>query len=58
MGIFARAVVTGFGFSLGSALFKRISKQLGFEDESTDVTDKPDADAADGDLENDADVTP
>lgn len=32
MGVFVRAVVYGFGFSLGAALFKRVSSQLGFED--------------------------
>ena len=32
MGTLARAVITGFGFSLGAALYKRFSKQLGFED--------------------------
>jgi hypothetical protein len=33
--LFLRAVVTGFGLSLGSALFKKIQKQLGL-DEKTD----------------------
>lgn len=32
MGFFARAVITGFGFTLGAALFRKVSKQLGFED--------------------------
>ena len=32
MGILARAVITGFGLSLGAALYKRVSKQLGFEE--------------------------
>jgi len=32
MGLFARAVITGFGFTLGAALFRKFSKQLGFED--------------------------
>lgn len=32
MGIFARAVITGFGFTLGAALFRKFSRQLGFED--------------------------
>ena len=31
-----RAVVTGFGLSLGSALYKRAAKQLGFDDENKD----------------------
>ena len=33
MGIFIRGVITGFAFNLGSALFKKVSKELGFEDE-------------------------
>jgi len=39
MGLFARAVITGFGFSLGATLFKRVSKQLGLED--TEKSDTP-----------------
>jgi len=35
MGVFVRAVVTGFGFSLGASLFKRLSKRLGMEKENT-----------------------
>ena len=31
-----RAVVTGFGLSLGSALYKRAAKQFGFDDEDKD----------------------
>ncbi|MGE0548592.1 MAG: hypothetical protein AB7O24_25760 [Kofleriaceae bacterium] len=34
MKIFVRAVVTGFGLSLGSALYKRLAKKLGFDDEA------------------------
>ena len=33
MNFFARAVVTGFALSLGSALFKKVAKQLGLNDE-------------------------
>jgi hypothetical protein len=29
MNIFARAVISGFGFSLGAALFKKVSDKLG-----------------------------
>ena len=36
MTFFARAVVTGFALSLGSALFKRVSKQLGLDDTAKD----------------------
>lgn len=32
MHLFVRAVITGFGFSLGAAIFKKVSKQLGLED--------------------------
>jgi hypothetical protein len=32
MQLFVRAVVTGFALSLGAALFKKVSKQLGLED--------------------------
>jgi hypothetical protein len=45
MMLFARAVVTGFGLSLGSALFKKIQKQLGLDektDKATDETTKQD----------------
>jgi len=36
MNFFARAVVTGFALSLGAALFKKVAKQLGLEDEPAD----------------------
>ena len=46
MMFFARAVVTGFGLSLGSALFKKVQKQLGLDepkpDKSEDETVKQD----------------
>ena len=32
MGVFVRAVISGFGFSLGAALFKRVSRVIGFEE--------------------------
>jgi hypothetical protein len=32
MQIFVKAVVTGFGMALGAALFRKVAKQLGFED--------------------------
>lgn len=33
MQFFAKAVITGFGLSLGAAIFKKVAKQLGFEDD-------------------------
>lgn len=50
MGVFVRAVVTGFGFSLGSALFKRVSGKLGLSDPEPD---SPDPGTADGDDDGD-----
>jgi len=37
---FARAVVTGFGLSLGAALFKRVQEQLGLDDKDEKDKDK------------------
>jgi len=40
----ARAVVTGFALSLGSALFKKVQARLGLaEDKDDDEKDKTDA---------------
>lgn len=33
MQFFAKAVITGFALSLGAALFKKVSKQLGLAEE-------------------------
>jgi hypothetical protein len=46
MGVFIRAIVTGFGFSLGKALFDRVSERLGLADSSGDsppIDDEGDA---------------
>ena len=32
MGTFVRAIITGFGFSMGSAIYKRVSGKLGLEE--------------------------
>ena len=47
MGIFVRAVVTGFGFSLGSALFKRYQSRLGFPEDKQEVKPVPTPDDGD-----------
>ena len=44
MNILLRAVITGFGLSVGAALFKRVSKQLGLEDNDQKAPLVPDAD--------------
>ncbi len=45
MKTFLRAISTGFALSLGAALFKKISKQLGL-DEKLDPVKKEDANPA------------
>lgn len=32
MAFFARAVITGFGFTLGALLLRKVAKQLGVDD--------------------------
>jgi len=44
MKFFVKAVITGFGFALGRAIFNRVSKYVGLEDKSQ----KPDAIPPDG----------
>lgn len=46
MNFFVRAVLTGFALSMGAALFKKVSKQLGFADD--DVKKEPEAVRQDG----------
>ena len=33
LNVFIRAVITGFGLSLGSAIYKKTSKHFGFDDD-------------------------
>jgi len=40
MKLLVRAVVTGFGLSVGAAIFKKIQKQLGFDEDDTDKKDR------------------
>jgi hypothetical protein len=43
MKFFAKAVITGFGLSLGAALFKKVAKYVGLEEKS-----EPSVTTADG----------
>ena len=43
MQLFLRAVVTGFGLSLGSALYKKAAKRFGFDDDDKKDKTKEDA---------------
>ena len=38
MNVFVRAVITGFGYSLGAALYKKVSKR--FNEDSADAAGK------------------
>ncbi len=40
MNFFAKAVVTGFALSLGGALFKKVAKQLGLDDDKDKQRDE------------------
>jgi len=41
MNVFLRAVVTGFGFSLGAALFRKVSDRLGLNDDKAAKEERP-----------------
>lgn len=52
MGVLVRAVVSGFGFSLGSALFRKVSKRLGLDEENKPAEAEPSV-ADDGEVDGD-----
>jgi hypothetical protein len=42
MGILVRAIISGFGMALGAAIFRKVAKEIGLEDEKTaKPTDPP-----------------
>ena len=43
MRFFIKAVATGFALSMGGALFKKVSKKIGLDTESTDSQDTANA---------------
>ena len=43
MGVFIRAIVTGFGFSLGKALFDKVSERVGLTTAKAPEVPDPDA---------------
>lgn len=51
MNVFVRAVVSGFGFSLGAALYKRVSGRLGLDESKKDEPDPETAVSEDDDGE-------
>jgi len=57
MNVFVRAVVSGFGFTLGSALYKRAAKKFGLEDAKKDETDPDTAMADDSDSSDDEEAS-
>ena len=56
MNVFVRAVVTGFGFSLGAALFRKVSDKLGLNDDKSakNAENKVDPGAVAGRTEGDS----
>jgi hypothetical protein len=53
MQFFAKAVITGFGLSLGAAIYKKVAKQLGFEDDKASEQVRQQDGATDPELQND-----
>ncbi len=56
MGVFVRAVISGFGFSLGAALFKKLSRTIGFEEGAGNGDSTKRGDRSDPDGSTDADA--
>jgi len=48
MKLLVRAVVTGFGLSLGSLIFKKVAERFGIHDNKDDKDDKDKVNAQDG----------
>jgi len=40
MNFFAKAVITGFALSLGGALFKKVAKQLGLDEDKDKASEE------------------
>jgi hypothetical protein len=58
MRFFVRSVASGFAFSMGAALFKKVSKKIGLAEETASDDDKVvDADA-DGEVDGQDDPAP
>jgi hypothetical protein len=53
MKTFARAVVSGFAFSLGSALFRKVAPKLGLEDKNNGKKDAERAAESDAEIVTD-----
>lgn len=54
MRFFVKAVATGFALSMGGALFKKLSKKIGLDDDSK--PDDPTKKMSDSDLDGELDV--
>jgi hypothetical protein len=54
MKILVRAIISGFGMALGAALFRKVAKEIGLEDEKTakptESTPPPTPDRDDADV--------
>lgn len=58
MRFFVKAIASGFAMSLGSAIFKKVSKKMGLDDEKTEQEkeDEEKAHAAEAEEELDGEV--
>jgi hypothetical protein len=58
MRFFVKAIASGFAMSLGSAIFKKVSKKIGLDEEKTDQekADEAKAQAAEAEEELDAEA--
>jgi hypothetical protein len=41
MGILVRAIISGFGMAMGAAIFRKVAKEIGLEEEKNAKTDPP-----------------
>jgi hypothetical protein len=55
MRFFVKAIASGFAMSLGSAIFKKVSKKMGLDEEKTEQEKADEAKAHAAEVENDAD---
>lgn len=56
MRFFVKAVASGFAMSLGSAIFKKVSKKIGLDEDKATDADEEKARAKAADADNDGEV--
>lgn len=56
MRFFVKAVASGFAMSLGSAIFKKVSKKIGLDEDKKEEEEAEEAQAQAADAEDDGDL--